>query len=45
MAGGDISLTIKFYIINCLENQDISHQISLGFNNFEAIELSSIIVY
>ena len=30
--------------INCLENQKISHQVSLGFNNFEAIELPSIIV-
>ena len=30
--------------INCLENQNISYQVSLGFNKFEAIELPSIIV-
>ena len=30
---------------NRLENQDINYQISLGFNNFEATELSSKIVY
>ena len=31
--------------INCLENQNVSHPISIGFNNFEATELINIIVY
>ena len=30
--------------INCLENRNVSHPISLGFNNFEAIELINTIV-
>ena len=29
----------KPFELNCLENQGISHPVSLGFRKFEAIEL------
>ena len=31
--------------INCLENQNVSYPISIGFNNFETTKLIKIIVY
>ena len=42
-----VQLAILFilHIINCLENQNVSHPISTGFNNFEATELINMIVY